>query len=95
MLPLNDNELFALKNLVDSRQPGHGLPRPFYHDELLYRSEMESIWRQGWLFAGHSCQIPNPGDYFLYKVDGDLVIVIRNDDGQVNALYNVCRHRGS
>ena len=95
MLPLNDNELFALKNLVDSRQPGHGLPRPFYHYELLYRFEMESIWRQGWLFAGHSCQIPNPGDYFLYEVDGDSVIVVRGDDGQVNALYNVCRHRGS
>ena len=95
MLPLNDNELFALKNLVDSRQEGHGLPRPFYHYDLLYRFEMESIWRQGWLFAGHSCQIPNPGDYFLYEVDGDSVIVIRNDEGQVKALYNVCRHRGS
>ena len=94
MLPLNDNELFALKNLVDSRLPGHGLPRPFYHYELLYRFEMESIWREGWLFAGHSCQIPNPGDYFLYGVDGDSVIVLRGDDGQVHALYNVCRHRG-
>jgi Rieske 2Fe-2S family protein len=44
---------------------------------------MESIWRQGWLFAGHSCQIPNPGDYFLYEVDGDSVIIMRGDDGQV------------
>ncbi len=86
MLPLNDNELLALKNLVDSRLPGHGLPRPFYHDELLYRAEMESIWRKGWLFAGHSCQIPNPGDYFLYEVDGDSVIIVRGDDGQVNAF---------
>jgi len=28
-------------------------------------------------------------------VDGDSVILVRQDDGQVRALYNVCRHRGS
>ena len=95
MLPLNAHDRLTLKNLLDSRLPGHGLPRPFYHDELLYHLEMESIWRQGWLFAGHSCQIPEPGDYFLYNVEGDSVIILRGDDGQVLTLYNVCRHRGS
>jgi Rieske 2Fe-2S family protein len=95
MLSLNANELSVLKNIIASRQPNHGLPRPFYHDDLLYRAEMEFVWRQSWLFAGHSCQIPNPGDYFLYEVDGDSVIIVRNDRGEVNAFYNVCRHRGS
>jgi Rieske 2Fe-2S family protein len=95
MTSMNTNELNTLNSLLDSRQPNHGLPRQFYHDELLYQAEMEAIWRQDWLFAGHSCQIPTPGEYFLYNVEGDSVIVIRGDDGQVNALYNVCRHRGS
>ena len=95
MSPLNAAELLALGNLVDSRQPGHGLPRRFYHDELLHRLEMETIWRRGWLFAGHSCQIPAPGDYFLYEVEGDSLVILRGDDGQVNVLHNVCRHRGS
>jgi Rieske 2Fe-2S family protein len=94
MLPLNASELIELQNLVDSRQPGFGLPRGFYHDELLYRLELEAIWRKGWLFAGHSCQIPNPGDYFVYPMEFDSIIVIRADDGRVNALHNVCRHRG-
>lgn len=88
-------DITKIRNMLDSRQPNHGLPRPFYHDELLYESEMEGIWRRGWLFAGHSCQIPNPGDYFLYNVEGDSVILVRGDDGQVNALFNVCRHRGN
>ena len=38
---MNTNELDTLNNLLDSRQPNHGLPRPFYHDKLftifLYR----------------------------------------------------------
>src|SRR4030042_5222111 len=92
---MNANELVILNQLLASRQPNHGLPRPFYYDELLYQAEMEAIWRQGWLFAGHSCQIPKPADYFLYAVEGDSVIVVRADDGRVNALFNVCRHRGS
>ncbi len=95
MLSLNAENISSLKNMIALRQPNHGLPRPFYHDELLYRAELEFIWRAGWLFAGHSCQIPNPGDYFLFEVDGDSLIIVRNDNGQVNALYNVCRHRGS
>ncbi len=92
---MNATEAQAIKDLLDSRQPNHGLPRTFYHEAALYQAEMEAIWRQGWLFAGLSCQIPNPGDYFLYNVEGDSVIIVRGDDGQVNALYNVCRHRGS
>jgi Rieske 2Fe-2S family protein len=95
MLPLRAAELLHIKHVIEQRSPGYGLPRPMYHDELLYRAEMDAIWRSGWLFAGHSCQIPNPGDYFLYDVDGDSVIVVRDKEGDVHALYNVCRHRGS
>lgn len=91
---MDKHEITSIKNLLNSREPNHDLPRPFYHNEILYQAEMEAIWRQGWLFAGHSCQIPNPGDYFVYAVEDDSVIVVRADDGQINALYNVCRHRG-
>src|SRR5512139_3817060 len=78
-----------IKELVKARQPGYGLPRSFYHDELIYRADIELIWRRGWLFAGHTCQIPNPGDYFLYEIDTDSIIIVRGDDGQVHALHNV------
>ena len=95
MLSLTTNKIAALKTILASRQPNFGLTRSFYQDDLLYRAEMEFIWRSGWLFAGHLCQIPNPGDYFLYDVGSDSVIIVRDDSGGVNAFYNVCRHRGS
>lgn len=95
MLSLTTNEIAALKTILASRQPNFGLTRSFYQDDLLYRAEMEFVWRAGWLFAGHSCQIPNAGDYFLYDVGSDSLIIVRDDSGQVNAFYNVCRHRGS
>jgi Rieske 2Fe-2S family protein len=88
-------EKATIQKYIQSRQDGYGLPRPFYHDELVYRADIEAIWRKGWLFAGHSCQIPNPGDYFSYDIDSDSVIIARGDDGFVKAFHNVCRHRGS
>ena len=35
------------------------------------------------------------GDYFLFEMAGESVIVVRAPDGGINALLNVCRHRGS
>jgi Rieske 2Fe-2S family protein len=92
---LSPGEMRELDELVSSRQPGYSLPRDFYSSELVYRAELERIWRHGWLFAGHTCEIPNPGDYFTLAVDADSLIVIRDDDGQIHALWNVCRHRGT
>ena len=46
MLSLTANEITALKTILASRQPNFGLTRSFYHDDLLYRAEMEFIWRR-------------------------------------------------
>ena len=64
-------------------------------DEDIYRVDLERIWRRSWLFAGHACQVPQPGDYFTFDVGTDPLIVIRGDDGAVRCLHNVCRHRGT
>src|SRR5213593_2091283 len=83
-----------VKALLARCRPGWSLPREFYFDEEIYRFDLERIWRHGWLFAGHSCEIPRTGDYLTLRVDTDSIIVIRSNDG-VRAFHNVCRHRGS
>ena len=35
-----------------------------------------------------------PGDFFTFDVDTDSLVVVRGDDGHLNALHNTCRHRG-
>src|SRR5207248_7902466 len=84
-----------IRQLVASRQEGYGLPRAFYHDSALYEHEMERIWRRGWVFAGHTCQIPRPGDFFTFTIDTDSLIVMRDDEGRVRAFHNVCTHRAT
>src|ERR1051325_3880356 len=84
-----------LEPLLDSCRPGWSLPGAFYHHETVYRLDLERIWRRGWLFAGHTCEIPEPGDYFTVEVDADSILILRDDNGEIRALHNVCRHRGS
>ena len=91
---MNANRVLSAELLAACRQ-GWSLPGKFYREAELYRLDIERVWRTGWLFAGHTCEISKPGDYFTLEVDTDSVIVIRSDDGTVHALHNVCRHRGS
>lgn len=90
-----DGGRYTLDELIKARRPNWSLPQPFYVDETIYRIEMERIFRRGWLFAGYTCQIPRPGDYFLYDIDTESIIVTRGHDNQIRALFNFCRHRGT
>ena len=81
--------------LLRNRREGFSLPQPFYTDPEFFRIDMESIWYRDWLFAGHVVEIPKPGDWFTMRVGAYSLIVIRGRDGQVRALHNSCRHRGS
>ena len=83
-----------LGRLIAEHSPGHALQREFQTDPGIYQLELERIWRRGWLFAGHTCQVKRPGDYFVFDVDTNSLIVIRGDDDRIHTLHNTCRHRG-
>jgi Rieske 2Fe-2S family protein len=85
----------SLEALIAGCQAGWSLPGAFYSDDAVYRLDIERVWRRGWLFAGHTCEIPQPGDYFTVEVDTDSILILRGDDGEIRGLHNVCRHRGS
>jgi Rieske 2Fe-2S family protein len=82
-------------DLAAEYRPGWSLPGAFYFDEAVYHVDLASIWRRGWLFAGHSCEVPRPGDFFTFEMDTDSIVVIRGEGAKLHAFHNVCRHRGS
>jgi len=85
----------SIDELLDTYQDGYALARPFYTDPDLYTAELDRIWYRDWLFAAVSCEISRPGDYVVYEIGTESVIVVRREDGGVSAHHNVCRHRGS
>lgn len=84
-----------LNTLINRQKQGWSLEQAFYLDQQVFDAELEKIWKRYWLFAGTVAEIPRPGDYFLYKVQNDSIIIIRGNNGEVYAHYNTCRHRGS
>ena len=71
------------------------LPRRFYADPDFYRAELERFYFDRWICAGRADQIPNAGDYFTRTLGDESVIVTRDSSGEIHALFNVCRHRGT
>jgi Rieske 2Fe-2S family protein len=86
-----------LRAMVDAqlRDPELAPVNYFYRSSVVYQRELENIFFKSWLWAGHVSQIPNPGDWFLYTIAEESVIVVRDSDGTIRGLINSCRHRGS
>ena len=80
---------------LKSRREGFSLPGAFYHDPDFYRLDLENIHYRDWLFAGHDCEIKEPGQFFTLQVGDYPVVVVRGTDGEIRAFHNSCRHRGS
>lgn len=66
-----------------------------YTDPGFLALEDELLWKRSWLYAGHTDQLPAPGDWFLTRSTGSPIIVLRDLGGSVRAFYNTCRHRGA
>jgi methanesulfonate monooxygenase large subunit len=74
----------------------HFVDTRLYTDETLFREEREKIFGKTWIIACHESELANPYDYrtFKHPAGPDLVLV-RGDDGEVRAFFNICPHRGN
>ena len=89
---MNEQEIAAL---IESQPVMNALDRAFYTDADIYQRDISEIYLKCWLYAGHVSEIPTIGDYFLFEFAGESVIIVRSSETTINALLNVCRHRGS
>jgi len=72
-----------------------GLPAWTYNSDELTQLEMEQLFLLSWRFVGHVSDIPKSGDYQCFEMADERAVVVRDQDGQVRAFHNVCRHRAS
>jgi Rieske 2Fe-2S family protein len=75
-------------------QPGYTLAQDYDLRPDIFGRDMEMLLGR-WCFAGHISEIPAPGDYVTTELGRESAIIVRGADGEVRALANVCRHRGS
>src|SRR5438094_8482362 len=71
------------------------LEQKYFVSPGVFAQEQEKIFSKQWVCVGHQSQIAKAGDYFVREVARESVIVLRDKEGRVRSLYNVCRHRGT
>ena len=84
-----------LMTLINGRASGYSLEAPFYTSQDFFDLDMSAIFTKHWLFVAAEAELPEPGDFVTVEVGPSSVIIVRDDDEEVRAFHNVCRHRGS
>lgn len=81
--------------LIAACRPGQALPRVFYTDPAIYQRDLDRVFRRHWHCLGHESILPEPGDFELFRLASEEVILTRDAEGRLHALLNICRHRGA
>jgi len=83
------------ESILESIESSKALPFAAYTDEALFKEEQEKIFHHSWVPVCMATNLPNPGDYLSRNIGGEPIVIIRGKDGELRALSNVCRHRGT
>jgi phenylpropionate dioxygenase-like ring-hydroxylating dioxygenase large terminal subunit len=71
------------------------IPVERYISPAWHALEVERVWRKTWQVACRMEEIPNVGDYLVYDIVDDSVLIVRTAVGVIKAYVNACLHRGT
>lgn len=75
--------------------PNRALPTVAYRSTAIFEAEQHRIWRGGWVWVAAADELAEPGDFITTSLGGQPIIVLRNQDGELAAMSNLCAHRGT
>ena len=75
--------------------PKYKLPAAAYFEESWLRQEKLKLFGASWLYAGQAAELGPTGSYKTITAGLDELVVVRNQEGELKAFHNVCRHRGA
>jgi len=69
------------------------LPVSSYFDPALLQRELDALFQPGPRYVGHALSVPEPGDYHALAQEQQGRALVRNAQGGLELISNVCRHR--
>lgn len=66
-----------------------------YTSPEIFRREMDTVFRTGWVYVAHDSEVTERGDYLTRRIGHDPVVVVRGKDDEVRVLLNRCSHRAN
>lgn len=85
----------SIQALLQQDRMGHTLPRELYVGEDAFQFDTQVMLKSVWLYACTAAHVKNPGDFFVFEVGHNAIIIVRGRDNEVRAFWNSCRHRGA
>jgi hypothetical protein len=84
LVPITDR--LRMMQAVDARPAGFGLQSAFYQDYAFFRADVENLWGQHWIFAGHDCELTSANDTITMQIAEYPVSIVRGEDGKLGAF---------
>lgn len=84
----------ALRDSTDTYLGSDDLPVDRYISREFFDLEVEKMWRKTWQMACRESKLRKAGDYFVYDIVNDSILLTRTDSGELKGFYNSCLHRG-
>jgi phenylpropionate dioxygenase-like ring-hydroxylating dioxygenase large terminal subunit len=84
-----------IENVSQPFERAHAMPPDVYTSPEFLDREIKDIFARDWVTVGRASALAKPGDYLTYELAGQPIFVIRDNDGHLRAMSNVCLHRMS
>jgi choline monooxygenase len=88
-------DIVSLYNPNNPLEEAWTIPAPWYFDPRIAELERASVFRSTWQVVGRADQVRDAGQFFTAELAGEPLVVVRGEDGQLRAFYNVCRHHAA
>ena len=85
-------EILASYNDKAPLAEAHTIPAAWYTDARIAALEQQNVFSLAWQAVGRRDQVEKSGQYVTAMVAGEPIVVVRADDNQLRAFFNVCRH---
>ncbi len=86
----------TFKKTADTLSNGaNTLEREYYTSPEILNKEYNNIFNKQWICGGRISELTNAGQFKVINIGLESIIILKGNDNNILAYYNVCRHRGT
>jgi Rieske 2Fe-2S family protein len=80
--------------LAPSLARARTLPAEAYLSQGVFDWEAVHLFERSWVCVGRAEELAEPGDQRAFRIGGEGILVVRDQEQVLRGFYNTCRHRG-